>query len=396
MIFLTFDDKSECIGYYTNGEIVLNQTPSLGYDKTWKYLPYLEGKNVQYANLYCNGKDFSEVCPDKLKAKWEYNNNKFKAFIRSFIESKVSLEEHCFYDLVPKQFLLEYFDIKCDIIKHVFDTYEKPHDYDFKLSLEKLLTEIRYNKLKLNQNNIKDKLINSNIRNFYKKIPTLNPKIDYNQFSSKTGRLTTNEGSFPILTLNKEYRNIIEPNNDFFLEMDYNAAEVRTFLALSGESQPDVDIHQWNKDKFNYESRDMVKKDFIAWMYGSQDKKFDKFKEIYNVDKIKNSWDGTSVTSRFGKVIESDSNHVVNYAVQSSTAGLVFRQAIKVNEFLKNNNMKSKIVMLIHDSIVLDMKKEEKDKIKEIIKLYSNTMFGDYLTSVKIGKNFGDMRKIEL
>ena len=65
-------------------------------------------------------------------------------------------------------------------------------------------------------------------------------------FGTVTGRLTTHKGSFPILTLKKEYRQIVKPTKDLFISLDYNGAEVRTLLELSGEPQPETDIHEWN------------------------------------------------------------------------------------------------------------------------------------------------------
>ena len=89
------------------------------------------------------------------------------------------------------------------------------------------------NVLKLN-----DKKHEFIVRNFLKKIKKTEPYIKYNIFGTKTGRLTTKPNSFPILTLKKEYRSILKPNNDLFVELDYNAAELRVLLTLMNVEQP--------------------------------------------------------------------------------------------------------------------------------------------------------------
>ena len=151
MTFLTLDDKNECIGYYHSGELFFGQDPPKDLGSTWKYISALNKTDTLYANIYAGGKDFNEICPEDLKEEWDRLNAKAKAFIRSFIESKVSLKNNCFYDLVPEKFLIDYCDIKCRIIDHVIETYPKPIDYEFKSKLEILLTTIRSQKLSFNE-----------------------------------------------------------------------------------------------------------------------------------------------------------------------------------------------------------------------------------------------------
>ena len=88
-------------------------------------------------------------------------------------------------------------------------------------------------------------------------------------FGSVTGRLTTYPDSFPILNLKTEHRDILMPRNDWFVEMDYNGAEIRTLLSLAEKEQPVEDIHEWNMKNVyrNLVTRDEAKKRFFAWLY---------------------------------------------------------------------------------------------------------------------------------
>jgi DNA polymerase I - 3''-5'' exonuclease and polymerase domains len=105
-------------------------------------------------------------------------------------------------------------------------------------------------------------------------------------------------------------------------------------------------------------------------------------------------WDGQVVKTMFGREIEADRKHALNYIIQSTTADLVLRQVIKVHEMLRD--MKSFIAFTIHDNIVLDIVDEERYIIPTMIKEFSDTDLGEYLVNVKAGKNFGDLRTLNL
>ena len=98
--------------------------------------------------------------------------------------------------------------------------------------------------------------------------------LKYDIFGTKTCRLTTKKHSFPILTFPKKYRSIVKPNNDLFVELDYNAAELRMLLALSGKEQPSEDIHDWNVSNVyqNSLTREAAKKRIFAWLYNPKSK----------------------------------------------------------------------------------------------------------------------------
>ena len=211
-----------------------------------------------------------------------------------------------------------------------------------------------------------------------------------------TGRLTLDKGSFPILNLPKNFRKVLKPSNDFWVEFDYNAAELRTMLALMEMEQPQEDIHNWNirhifKDGC---SREEAKKRVFAWLYNPQSQD-DLLNEAYKRDEVLSKyWDGTNVTTPFGRVIEAGEHYALNYLIQSTTNDLVLEQVLKVSEFIEETP--AKIVFLIHDSFVLDIPAESRYNIPEIKNLFASNRFGEYVVGTSAGTDFGTMKEIRV
>ena len=395
MYFQTLDDKGECVGVYKNGELHFNNLPE-GMERTWKYAEYLEESNVEYANLLCGNRSLNDVCPAFLVDDWVAVEDKLKAYYRSFVLAKVSMEENCFFDLVPKPFLLEYCEIRNKITQYVFENYEKPENYDFMVEITKVLTRIRHQKLNIDVSSLSDKAHMPKFRQAMRKFAHIDPYCRYIINGTKTGRLTSQRNSFPVMTMDKDFRSIVKPTNDWFIELDFNAAEIRTLMALGGSVTPQEDIHDWNaRNLFNAgTSREKAKLDFFSWLY-DENKINPNLSKVYDRDKVRGMyWDGKVVKTMFGREIEAEQRTALNYIIQSTTADLVLRQVIKIHDMLRDK--KSFIAFTIHDNILLDLVDEERYIIPRLIEEFSNTALGKYLVNVKAGKNFGNLKDLNL
>jgi hypothetical protein len=390
MLFQTLDDKNECVAIYTDGNLDFESVPQ-GLTRTWNYVPYVPG-DLECASLYCIGCSLDDACPPHLKEKWEQINKKLRSFRRSFEISLIDMNELCFFDLVQDRFLMEYCDIKNQISQHVFDTYEKPKNYDFLLGLSEVIHDIRYKKLNIDINGLKDIFAIPKTRAFLKKVNLLSPNIEYDIAGTRTGRLTTKRNSFPILTLDKDFRSLIKPNNDLFVELDFNAAELRTVLALSGVEQPQQDIHEWiAKEVFlSGESREDVKKKVFAWLYNPLAKN-EKLEQVFRRKEITDKYfDGGRVLTPFDRDIEVDERRAFNYIVQSTTSDLFLRCMINVAKLLKGR--KSYVAFSIHDSLVIDLSVEDKSMLSEIVEVFSETDLAKFKINMSVGKNYGSMK----
>ena len=395
MLFQTLDDKKECLGVYINGEINYDGVPD-NLTATWSFADYLAGRDVQYASLYCAPNDIDTACPDSLKDQWEDVSEKMRAFLRSFVEAKVDLNENCFFELVPERFLLEYCELKNKITKHVLEVHEKPQNYDFLLGLVQLSEKIKYQKLNLDLSGINGGLSSFKTRQWKKKLASIKPYVVYNIFGTKTGRLTTKKDSFPILTLPKEHRKAIKPSNDWLVELDFNAAELRTLLALSGKEQPTEDIHEWNAKNVYKGSvtRTEAKQRIFAWLYNPESKDYLSNRAYDRNIVLQKYWDGEQVQTRYNRIIPADKHHALNYIIQSTTSDLFLRRAVAVNKLLKDK--KSKIIFCIHDSLVIDFSNEDREFLLDVIKEFSETELGVFKANIQAGKNFGEMKEMTL
>ena len=393
MLFQALDEKEYCVGIYAEGQLVHDHIPT-NLSKTWSFSSFLEGEDIQFAQIYCEGKTLQEICPPQHKEELEAVWKKMKAFYKSFQIAKIDLNQNCFYDLIPEQCLIDLCKVKNKITEYVFENYPKPENYNLQRNIVSITTEISNQKLRLNLGALKENYENPRARELHKRLQSAHPYINYNPFGTKTGRLTTKKNSFPILTMDKRFRKVLQPNNDFFVELDYNAAELRVLIGLLNMSQPEGDIHEWNINNLydNTIDREQAKKNIFSWLYNpnSQDEVLDKH---YDRNKVKNQyWDGKSVKNFYKREIESDEYHSLNYIIQSTCSDLIMEKAYIIKNRLKH--LKSNIAFIIHDSIVIDFHKDDLSLVNHLVNEFSNTPFGLFKVNVSAGKNFGEMKEL--
>jgi len=389
MIFQAIDDKNECIGIYANGKLDFENIPT-GLTRTWKYSGSVTDEAIEYGWLYAGGKKLIDCCPDELVDELQSAQKKARAYIKSFEIAKINLRDHCIYDLIPYDFLMEFCEVKNKVTEHVFNNFNKPNNYEHLNAVQKLLHKIKYQNLNIDISDCKHLLISSVVRSKIQRI-SKNNFIDYDLFGTVTGRLTTKQNSFPVLTMKKEIRQIMKPNNDLFIALDYNGAEVRTLLELQSVEQPAEDIHEWNcKHLFEQEvTRDECKVRFFAWLYDPESTDINT--RLYNRENLLETWyDGTHISTPYGRRIKVEKRKAFNYLIQSTTADRVLEKAVKIDKLLEGH--KSYISHIIHDEIVLDYSDEDRG----LIPLIKNIFEDGFLSSVSAGKNGFELKEIKI
>jgi hypothetical protein len=398
--FQALDDKKECVGIYHDGRLVFDESEfpdSLSSMRTWRYSGFLKNESVEYAWLMTQGKTLKESCPEELISNLISFEKKMNAYKKAFELAKINFRDHCFFDLVPHDFLVSFLELKNKITQHVFETNEKTPLYDHLLSVEKLLYKIRYQSLNINNENARGLFTSSRNRSAAQKLLAGPKHIDYNIFGTRTGRLSTYPGSFPILTMPKDLRALVKPHHDWFISLDYNGAEARTVLGLLGEKQPAGDVHEWNVDNVfrnkGVESREAAKTFFFSWLYNPDSTKIEE--SFYNREALlKEYYQAGTIRTIFDRKIDVEEYKAVNYIVQSTTADLVNDRAVAIDQFLENKQ--SFVSHIVHDEIVLDMPDEERYLIPEIKEIFSSNKLDKFVTNLKAGKDYMDIGVLNL
>ena len=373
MYFQIVDNSKKCKKMYAGGDL-LDFQEEPGLTGTWKHSLHLKNiENIKYAYVRSSGKGLPELCPDHYKKDWARISSRISSIVKSIKTSKCDLNNNCIYDFIPYNFLMSYLEIKEEIISHAFENIDSPPCHEI-LRKAHILTEE----------------MNSHT-NLYKGIFG---RTNYGIFGTKTGRLSNAKSSIPVLTMKKEDRIHLEPTNDLFVEFDFNAAELRTLLALSGKRQPEEDIHDWNLRRIADKSatREDMKKRTFAWLYNPEARD-SALESTYDRSWVKdNYWNGASVRTPFLRAFGADSRRALNYIVQSTSSDVCIEQAYKLREFFKDS--KTKVCYLLHDSVILDYDKDDVDKFTQAREMFADTRFGEYRVNASIGRNFGQMRSV--
>ncbi len=242
----------------------------------------------------------------------------------------------------------------------------------------------------------------------------------YKQTLTRTGRLSSTDPNLQNIPVREELgrkiRKAFVPENDCFLSSDYSQVELRVMASLSkcpsltNAFNNDEDIHTHvasevfgvPEEAVTKQMRRCAKAVIFGIIYGisgfglgenlhitrkdAQDY-IDKFHILYpeikeyTDKKIEEAKETGGVTTLFGRrrVIEEINNPnylirqmgermAMNTPIQGTSADIMKLAMIKVYNRFKDEGITSKILLQVHDEIVIDCKNEELDRIKKIVK----------------------------
>ena len=394
MIFQILDNKKDCFGIYRNGEFIYDRIPH-DVTGTWSWHPNLADTVVSFGDIYTGGKSIDEVCPEHLKTRYEKREQKIKSFINAAVNSKIKIDDHCLFDIVPEQHLRHFCEVKNQICEWVFDNYERPDNHDFIVDLKNMAAEISRRPILIDQERLlkhshKDMKAKA-LRNF---LGGENKPILYDVWGSRTGRLATKTGSFPIMNLKKELADVVVPKNNIFVVFDLNGAEIRTLLSLSTGTHPREDVHEYNiKNVYRgIGTREKAKKRFFAWLYNPNAEDYLTERHYNKTKVLKEFYRDGVVHTPFGRKIPTDDFHSLNYLLQSTSSDNCMMQCVKINKFLKHTN--SFVHSVIHDSLTIDLDLKDRHLLPQIQEIFEDTRLGWFKSSVQVGHNLKDLLEV--
>ena len=340
----------------------------------WKYTPELSLDGYRFLYILAKKRPLQQFSSDE--GKYISLSDQIEAHMKALATSRVDTSTAELEDVVPLSVLSAFYHERELAMNNLQKTTNFGEDYEALHRAHILSETISQNRLSISSSNYPH-------------------YIKYDIFGTATGRLATSPGSFPILTLGRDQRSLLRPQNDLFVELDLNSAEIRMLLALSGAPQPPGDIHRWNLDNITNKTttRQKMKEIFFAWLYNPsmKDALIEKY---YNRNAFLHYWSNGVLKTPYGREMEVDQRKALNYLLQSTTSDMVLENVYKILTFLKDK--KSFISFTMHDSVVLDFDRTEHAILKDIKFLFESGRFGKFPCSVAIGKNYAEMREVEI
>ena len=246
------------------------------------------------------------------------------------------------------------------------------------------------------------------ILNSFKPKKGYTDKIVYNQLKTTTGRLTVNSGP-RILTLPKRCRKILKSRWDKegeIVQIDFKSLEPRIARKILGKEVSN-EIYKEIQASLDFPvDRSVIKRETISVLYGkssnisniAEDRSniiFNKLKEYFDIEKlIKIADNVNSINARsnyFGRPIwnieEAKTNKILNNYIQSTAVDVCL---LYFSDLCNNIDLNSAVPLyIIHDALLLDVKKEYFDKFNNIISLgYENDKLGNF--PIELTKINGD------
>jgi hypothetical protein len=304
MFFSKIDSKNNCKSIYADNKVFSDYNEGMKY--TWTYQEDLP-QDVKFVKLFCGGKDYLELLPKRDADEYKSLETKIKNTLKSYSVCGYDPRRYCLDDLVGKTFIEDFFNLKNKAMELAVKNYPEPKNYVQLEKIERLVHSISKRSLRLDLSDVYMAANDNRIKKIIKRYSSSPAHIHYNTFGTVTGRLSTTPSSFPILTLNKEYRKMIKPNNGVFIEFDYNAFELRVLTALLGREQPKGDIHDWNiKNIFRgVGTRSEAKQRIFAWLYNPNSEDYLLSREYDRKGLLKKYFSDGKVKTDFDREIEA-------------------------------------------------------------------------------------------
>jgi len=132
---------------------------------------------------------------------------------------------------------------------------------------------------------------------------------------------------------------------------------------------------------------------FFSSFYNQKD--FSLKDSFYDREKVlKENYSNGKVKTPFGRVIDAVEEKAFSYLIQSTTSDLTIDRAVEIDKALEGTE--SKVAFIVHDEIVLDLKEEDRYKIPDLKVIFENNKLDKFMSNIKAGKSYGEMKVLKL
>ena len=242
----------------------------------------------------------------------------------------------------------------------------------------------------------------------------------FKQNFARTGRLSSTEPNLQNIPVRdeegKKIRKAFLPVNDLFLSADYSQIELRILAHISGSKElqeafiNDQDIHtKVASDIYGIPEKEISKKMrstakavIFGIVYGisgyglgenleissKEAKEFiEKYYELYPGVKrymdeiVKEAIQNGSVRTLLKRrriipelnspqymVRQMGERIALNTPIQGTSADIIKKAMVEIYDELKKQNLKSKMILQVHDELIFDLIEEEKEQVEKIVK----------------------------